>query len=110
MNIGQVILIPYTSSATTAVALSAAPTRKAKLLSVTAHASASVSDALTITLNSGNGAAYDTLLFTTTVPWTDVLYDQELIIEDGDSIDIACAEAGGTITKSVEVILQELST
>lgn len=82
------------------------PVATQKLLFVTVKYSASVTKNITITLNSGAGAAWDTLLQTIALSAaTDGVWipDQEITIQDDDVIDVVAAAGGGSITSAVAI-------
>ena len=102
----------YTATGTGAVALTCSPASghsHFRVLNIEAHASGAVTEALTVTLDSKGGAAYDTLL-SSDASWTNVykVFDPNEIFENGDSIIVGCTEAGGTLTKSVTVRIELL--
>lgn len=77
-----------------------------RLLFVTAKYSAvPVQPGVTVTLNSGVGAAFDTLLATGSVDTQDTVYipDEEVIISDDDVLDVLAPAGGGVITSAVTI-------
>ena len=73
---------------------------------VTVEYSANVTVNVTVTLNSGAGAAWDTLLQTIALnaaksgTWTP---DEETIIDTDDVIDVLAPAGGGVITSAVAI-------
>lgn len=95
-------------AAITAGTLPIAPTGNFRILNITGHAASSVTETLTIGLDSKEGAVYDTNLRTVAAGWTDFFYEGELsdVFEFGDKIVIACTNAA--IVKSVIVRIEYL--
>ena len=93
-----------------AVAITTAFAKKMRVRTITGKASGAVVEALTITLDSLTGAAYDALLQEVSAGWTDFFFqpDGELILEAGDELVLACANSGGA-TYGIEVIAEEAS-
>jgi hypothetical protein len=87
-----------------------APPRK--LCCVTAHFSADPgAENLTITLNAGAGALYDTLLKTQAMSGiTDFVWypDGDLILESGDALDFAMAGAAARVY-GIQVTMREVT-
>ncbi len=91
---GQLVVEGATGTA--AIATSAVAQRAAQILSVTLNLSLAptTSEDFTVTLNSAEGAAYDTLLYSldlSTGSTTDLIWqpDQEMWLQPGDSLDVA---------------------
>lgn len=97
----------YKATGTAAVAITVNPGRKFRFLNMTAHGASSVADAITITLDSKEGAAYDTILSTSS-NWTNVYIKGEVseVFEAGDVLKIDCANAA--VAKGVVVRIEEL--
>jgi len=93
-----------------AIAKTTAFAKKFRLRSISGHASGAVVEALTITLDSLTGAAYDALIQTVAAGWTDFVWipDGETIFEAGDEIAIACANSGGA-TYGIDIIAEEVA-
>lgn len=91
-----------------AIAITTALASKMKIRSVSGHAGAAVVEALTITLDSLTGVAYDGLLQAVSAGWTDFLWipDGEFLLEAGDELIIASANSGAA-TYGIEVIAEE---
>ena len=122
INIGNVDIAsmpgstPTVTNATGAAAIAASTSLSAafKLVSVTVHFSAAptTSEALTITLNANDGAAYDTLLFSedpSATSATDIVFipDGDLVFESGDEIDVAFTNTD-TRTYGVRIVTQAI--
>lgn len=86
--------------ATGALSESFAPLGDVVIRQITAHASASVNNALNFTIDSRQGAKYDTLVATVSSGWQNALIsDLELYLsKDGavgaDALLVACTNAG----------------
>jgi len=98
------------ATGSTAIAMTVAPGMKWQLKEVRVHLSAGGAGNLTITIDSGTNAAYDCVLKTqdmTSV--TDLHYQptRPVILEAGDEVDIAWANAGAA-TYGVEVVYAPL--
>jgi len=75
--------------------------RDRKVEMILFHFSAAVSETVTITLDSGNGANYDTILQEVVlIAETDFVYrpQGELNIKSGDAIKLECTNTGGAGT------------
>lgn len=105
---------PVVTAATGAAAIAAsyAPSAAFRLLQVTVHfdAAPTTSENLTITLNANDGAAYDTVLYSTdpsTGSVTDIVYlpEQPIYCEAGDAIDVAFANTD-TNTYGVRIVAE----
>lgn len=73
-----------------------------------AYSAAPSQTGVTITINSGAGAGYDTLLLTGTANarynfWQP---DEPLILMGDDSIDVLAPAAGGVITSSIAIVTE----
>ena len=103
-------VIRETDTGSGAVAFTTAFAKKMRIHSVSGHADAAVVEALTITLDSLTGAAFDALLNEIPAAWTD--FDLEFeggkLLEAGDELVIACANSGGA-TYGIEVIAEEVA-
>lgn len=93
-----------------AIAITTAFASKMRIKSIRGHASAAVVEALTITLDSLTGAAYDAKQATVSAGWTDFFWqpDGDDLLEAGDEIAIACANSGAA-TYGIEVIAEEVN-
>jgi hypothetical protein len=77
-----------------------------ELVMVTVHYSAAPTQAgVTVTLNSGAGAGYDTLLTTGTANAQNTVYlpSAPLFIAPDDVIDVSAPAGGGVITSSISI-------
>lgn len=86
-------------------------TRKRKIEQVILHASQAISETITITLDSKNGANYDTVLQSVTlVAETDFVYrpQGELNLLDGDNIKVQCTNANGVGTVYLTIKSSEM--
>lgn len=106
---------PVVTNATgaAAIATSYAPAAPAYLENITVHLSAAPTTAgsLTIKLNANDGAAYDTVLLSQSmVGLTDFMYqpDRPILIESGDAIDVAYANAD-TKTYGLRIVTRVMS-
>lgn len=90
-----------------AVSLTCSPGRDFKLLNITAHAASSVTDPLVVTLDSGDGSAYDTVL-SSDGTWTNLekVGEEGEIFMGSDSIVVTCVDA--VVVKSVIVRVELL--
>lgn len=95
------------SSAATAITVSTPVGALRHILFVTIKFSASAAVDPTITLNSGAGAGWDTVLATIDLGAgaTDVLWipEEELWIMDDDILDVLAPDEGGAITSSIAI-------
>ena len=95
------------SAANTALTVTPTVGALRQILFVTIKYSASVTVDPTITLNSGIGAAYDTLLQTidSGAGATDMVWipDEEFWIMDDDVLDVLAPAGGGAITSQIAV-------
>ncbi len=94
------------SVANTALTVSTATGLIHRILFVTVKYSAGVTKNVTITLNSGAGAAWDTLLATIALSAaTDGLWipDAEFMIEPDDVIDVLAPAGGSGVTADVAI-------
>ena len=94
------------SAANTAQTVSTPTGNRRKLLFVTVVYSAVTTVDATVTLNSGEGAAYDALLSTMAlINNTDGVFipDGEVIIQSDDAIDVLAPAGGGGITSAVAI-------
>ena len=108
---GYVERLTQTSTANTAQTLSAGPGMGRKLLFVTVQWSASVTQTTTITLNSGVGAAFDTLLPSLVVTAGQsgfYLPSGNIIILDDDAIDVAAPAGGAGVTSAIAIYVEAL--
>ena len=82
-----------------------------KLLAVTAKYSAAVVQDVTVTLNSGAGTAYDTLLkkieFATE---TDGVWvpDRDIVLQDDDTFDVVAPAGGAGVTSAITISTEVL--
>lgn len=82
-----------------------------RLLFVTVKYSGAPTHAgVTVTLNSGAGSAYDTLLATGSANAQNTLYipDEEILILSDDVIDVAAPAGGGALTSAVAIYTETL--
>jgi len=80
------------------------------LRQVTVKYSGSVSQTVTVTLDSGAGAGYDTLLQNITLSSaTDGVFlpDADIVINTGDQIDVTAPAGGAGVTSAVTVYLDK---
>jgi len=85
--------------------------RKFKLERIHFHASVNITETITITLDSKQGANYDVILRSKSLSGEqDYVYipDQECNLEAGDEIKIQCTNANGLGTIYVEIKTSEL--
>jgi hypothetical protein len=99
------------ATGTGAIAFSQAVTETSRLASVTVHfdAAPTTSENFVITLNSGDGAAYDTVLFSfdpSSDSTTDLVYlpDGEVYLLAGDALDVSYTNTDG-VTYGLQVTL-----
>ena len=102
-----------TSAAATEITLSSGttPTAPRRLVQVTvSYSAAPTSAATTITLNSGAGSGYDTLLSTgqTNTRYMVYIPDQEITLMSDDAIDVVAASGGGALTCGVAIYTEIL--
>lgn len=85
-----------TSTGTGAVDLTTSGSNRFRLVAVTAHASAAVTGAIEVSLDAKDGEDYDVLLSSTATGWTDSVYlpESDFIFEEGDEINVSCANSG----------------
>lgn len=100
-------IIEFKSTGSGVVSLACSQSSQFRLLNVTAHAASNVASALIITLDSGDGATYDTVL-SSVLNWTDILIEGEptAVFRDGDVINVTCAD--NAVVKGVIVRLEVL--
>lgn len=104
-----------TSAANTEITLSTSATAPAtlrRLLYVTVkYSAAPTQTGVTVTLNNGAGAAYDTLLTTGTANAQATYYvpAAEMLLMSDDVIDVVGPAAGGAITCAVAIYTEILS-
>ncbi len=94
------------SAANTALTVTVVSGSVRKILFVTVKWSASVTKNVVITLKSGLGSAYDTILQTIALaPGTDGVWlpDSDVIVADDDSIEAVSDAGGGAITAAVTI-------
>lgn len=77
---------------------------------VNIHASASVAEVLTIKFKSKTGAGYETLLYSFSAGWTDLVWspDNNRVYDNGDELHIECANTGAK-TISIDVVGVEVT-
>lgn len=82
--------------------------QKVKYVTV-AYSAAPTQTGVTITLDSGLGAAFDTTLFTGSADarYTFWLPDHEVPLHGDDKILVSAPQAGGSITASIVIVLEE---
>lgn len=103
---GIVRLAVGTSAADTAQTVSTTVGRHVRILFITAkYSAAPTQTGVTVTLNSGAGAGYDTLLTTGTANTQNTVYfpSEPLVLADDDTLDVTAPAAGGVITSSVAI-------
>jgi hypothetical protein len=86
-------------------------TRKRKLEQILIHVSQAITETITITLDSINGANYDTVLQSVAlIAETDFVYrpQGELNLIDGDKIKIECTNANGVGTVYATIKTSEM--
>ena len=103
-----------TSAANTEITLSttASPSALRRLLYVAVkYSAAPTQTGVTVTLNSGAGAAYDTLLTTGTSNAQSTFYipGSEVLLMSDDVIDVVGPAAGGAITGAVSIYTEIIS-
>ena len=104
-----------TSAANTEITLSTSATAPATLRRllyvVVKYSAAPTQTGVTVTLNSGAGAAYDTLLTTGTSNAQSTFYipGSEVLLMSDDVIDVVCPAAGGAITGAVSIYTEIIS-
>lgn len=90
------------------IALTVAPGAKYRLICVRGHLSAvGAANSLTITIDSNEGSAYDTVLYTldmTTVTDFSMTFDEQWF-KSGDEIDVAWTN-GSAVTYGVELVFE----
>jgi len=94
------------SAADTAQTVSTTTGKARHLQMVTVKYSASVTQNVTITLNAGAGAAWDTLLQTIALAAaTDGLWipDEEILLLSDDELDVLAPAGGGAVTSAVSI-------
>ncbi len=97
-----------TSSANTAQTISTTPGPTARLAYVTVKFSSAVTKDVTVTLNSGAGSAYDTLLATMELvsnQYGVFIPDEKIDIFPDDVIDVVAPAGGAGITSGVVVCM-----
>ena len=104
---------------TTSQDLSAAPLAyttthegASRVLQVLLHASTAITETVTLTFNSGDGANYDTVISTSDlVAATDYVFRPEgdCVLGTTDTLSLACTDANDTGTVYVTVLLEALS-
>jgi len=100
--------VEVVTGTTGAVALTLDAKSKVRVLSITAHMGAEVESDFTATLDSKISAAYDAVVYSLADAFTDVYKEfDNLILETGDKLVIACANAGNT-TFGVRVVYEYL--
>lgn len=95
-----------TSAANTAQTVSVPAGRERRLLYVTvAYSAAPTQSGVTVTLNSGAGAGYDTLLTTgsANARYTTYIPAVPLWLNSDDAVDVVAPAAGGSITSSISI-------
>lgn len=99
------------SAADTAKTVSTTTGRWRILFVTVKYSAAPTQTGITVTLNSGIGAAYDTLLYTGTANAQNSVYYPagELIIEPDDAIDVVAPAAGGVITSAIAIYAERLA-
>lgn len=103
-----------TSAANTEITLSttASPSALRRLLYVAVkYSAAPTQTGVTVTLNSGAGAAYDTLLTTGTSNAQSTFYipGSEVLLMSDDVIDVVGPAAGGAVTGAVAIYTEIIS-
>lgn len=109
---GHIVKVTDASAANTALTVSSptGATRVMRLISVRVRYSAAVTLDVTITFNSTEGAAYDTLERSIRLTGEqDVFYipDAESYHFSTDTIDVLCPAGGAGVTSQVTMILKE---
>lgn len=100
-----------TGGADTAATCSTAVGQARRLIWAAVHYSAAPTQAgVTVTLNCGSGAAYDTVLHTGSANAADTVYipTQDLLIMGDDAIDVAAPAGGATITARIVIYTEPL--
>jgi hypothetical protein len=83
-----------------------------RILQVLIKASEAITETVTMTFDSGDGASYDTVLSTTALSSvTDYVFrpDGECVLGATDKLSISCTDANATGTVYVTVFLEDLS-
>lgn len=83
-----------------------------KLLSIMLHASVAITETITVTFDSGDGANYDTVLATTNLTAdTDYLYQpsSDFYIESTDAINVHCTNTGTIGTVYATILAEDLT-
>jgi len=108
MDIYKIERTVGTSAANTAQTVSTATGARKRVISVhVAYSAAPTQAGVTVTLNSGAGAGYDTLLTTGTANAQYTSYfPQDLYILTDDVIDVAAPAGGVGITSSISIYTQ----
>ena len=94
----------------TATTTAVAKTKLQKLCYVAVKYSAAPTQAgVTVTLDSGEGAAFDILLYTGSANAQNNMYvpDRDIVLMQGDAILVSMTAAGGVITATTTVVLEE---
>ena len=101
---GTVVVFTQTSAANTAQTCSTDGLMPYKILFATMDATGSATSAVTYTLNSAVGSAYDTLIETDGAATSAVFIPSfEFILRTGDALDVAAGTASGSDTTSVAI-------
>lgn len=98
-----------TSAANTAQTVSTSTGVKLRVRYVlVAYSAAPTQTGVTINLDSGSGADYDTNLFTgsANTRYTFWQPDHELVLDSTDQLDVTAPAAGGAITSSVTIMCE----
>lgn len=86
--------------------------KKYRLIQVcTAYSGSPTQAGVTVTLNSGLGSAFDTVLNTGTANarYTTFIPSSELIFGPDDQIDVSAPAGGGSLTNSTSIYCEELN-
>lgn len=99
-----------TSAANTTQTVSTTPGRLKKLVQVTVkYSAAPTHSGITVTLNSGGGAAYDAELTASAANDQDFVYvpNPPITITQDDQVDVSAPAGGAGITSSVVIEVEE---
>jgi len=110
-NGGNINCYTQASAADTAQTCSTDGGQVERLLYITVkYSAAPTQTGVTITLNSGTDAAYDTLLVTGTANAQNTAYlpDPKIVLRKGDTLDVVAPAAGGVITSAVSIFTEAL--
>ena len=109
---GPIVRFVGTSAANTAQTVSTDTSLAYRLLHVdVVYSGAPTQTGITVVLNSGAGAGYDTTLATGQANATSTVYipdGGEYIVAQGDAIDVTAPAGGGSLTSSISIYVEAL--